>query len=80
VARQQTPERKRTMNEAEQSDKKTIFLPNGYNGHVVECDVEPLERDGNLLRLRVTGSTYLTRWCHVEDLASAIQEQHGMER
>ncbi len=40
----------------------TITLPDGYNGHTVECDATPIEDDGNLLKLRVTGSPYLFRW------------------
>ena len=44
-----------------------IVLPDGYNGASVECDAEPLETDGTLAKLRVTG-TCLVRWCRMEDI------------
>ena len=37
----------------------TVFLSDGYNGEVVELELEPLAFDGNLVKLRVAGSTYL---------------------
>ena len=40
----------------------TIKLPDGYNGHFVECEREPIEKDGDNYKLRVKGS-YLIRWC-----------------
>jgi hypothetical protein len=40
----------------------TVFLPDGYNGHLVELHVKPLAFDENLVKLRVVGSTYLTQW------------------
>ncbi len=49
----------------------TIELPDGYNGHTVICYREPLERDGNLVKLRVVGSTCLIRWARVSDLEVA---------
>ncbi len=41
---------------------KTILLPNGYSGDVVECYPAPLEWDNGLLRLAVVDSGYLFRW------------------
>ena len=40
----------------------TITLPDGYNGHTVECDATPIAEDGNMVKLRVTGSSYLITW------------------
>lgn len=40
----------------------TITLPDGYNSHTVECDAAPIAKDGDLLELRVTGSSHLIRW------------------
>ena len=40
----------------------TIMLPDGYNGDFVECEREPIEKDGRTYKLRVKNS-YLIRWC-----------------
>ncbi len=42
---------------------QTILLPDGYNGHVVECEIDPIEKDGEVYKLRVKGSSHLTKWC-----------------
>ena len=47
---------------------KTILLPDGYNGDMVKCYTRPLEVMGNTVKLGVVGSTYLFRWCYVEQL------------
>ena len=50
----------------------TITLPDGYNGHTVECDIYPvLDIDKTSVKLRVTGSDYLFRWCPIEDWIEA---------
>jgi hypothetical protein len=46
---------------------RTIVLPDGYRGHVVECYAPPIEKDDNLLRLAVVASSYLFRWVRVQD-------------
>lgn len=53
----------------------TIKLPDGYNGHVVECECEPIEKDGETYKLRVKGS-YLIRWCTRQQWESAILEEN----
>ncbi len=45
----------------------TITLPDGYNGHTVECDATPIAEDGNMVKLRVTGSSYLFTWVRRAD-------------
>jgi hypothetical protein len=47
-----------------------VTLPDGYNGHTVRCYAEPIERDGNLVKLRVAepGKEYMIRWAHVSDV------------
>ena len=45
----------------------TITLPDGYNGHTVECDATPIAEDGNMVKLRVTGSSYLFTWVRREE-------------
>lgn len=51
---------------------QTILLPDGYNGHTVECDAEPIERHGDVYKLRVTGS-YLIRWITRQDWEAAMR-------
>ena len=53
---------------------KTVFLPDGYNGELVECETEPLKYDGNLVQLRVAGS-YMTRWARLQDNQMAHNER-----
>ena len=50
----------------------TIVLPDGYNGHTVECDVMPIARQGDEYKLRVSGS-YLIRWVSRQQWEAAIQ-------
>jgi hypothetical protein len=54
--------------------KKTVFLPDGYTGEVVECNMEPLEIDGHLVKLRVAGS-HMIRWARLSDLHQAQDTQ-----
>ncbi len=46
----------------------TITLPDGYNGHTVECYRTPIETDGDLVKLRVVGSAYLFRWAYKDEI------------
>lgn len=48
-----------------------IELPDGYNGHTALFYTAPLETDGNLLKLRVVGSTYLFRWARKSEVETA---------
>lgn len=41
---------------------QTIQVPDGYNGHTVECEAEPIAFTDNLVKLRVAGS-YQIKWC-----------------
>jgi hypothetical protein len=50
---------------------KTILLPDGYNGNEIECDITPIEIDGNLVKLQVNNS-YLIKWCRVSELSNLI--------
>lgn len=48
----------------------TITLPDGYNGHTAKFYTEPLEIDGNLVKLQCAepGKEYMFRWARKEDL------------
>ncbi|MBC8641673.1 hypothetical protein IAG25_33140 [Caballeronia sp. EK] len=54
-----------------------VCLPDGYNGHTVNCLVEPIARDGSLVKLRVAerGREHLIRWVADADLQAAIASQ-----
>lgn len=54
---------------------KTVMLADGYNGDLVECDIEPIAVDGDLLKLHVTGKPWLIRWIHKDDLRKAVVEK-----
>ena len=60
----------------EERHSRTVFLPDGYNGELIECEAEPLKYDGNLVQLRVAGSSHLTRWARQQDLCNAQDNQH----
>ena len=46
----------------------TIFLPDGYNGHMVECYAKPIWSDGVVAKLSVVGSPHLIRYVLVKNL------------
>jgi hypothetical protein len=54
-----------------------VSLPDGYNGHTVNCIGEPVERDGNLVKLKCAerGREYMIRWIDEADLQAAITSQ-----
>jgi hypothetical protein len=54
-----------------------VSLPDGYNGHTVGCLVEPIARDGSLVKLQVAGRgrEHLIRWIDSADLQTAIAAQ-----
>jgi len=56
----------------------TIKLPDGYNGHFVECEYEPIEKDGDNYKLRVKGS-YIIRWCTRQQWEAACYEAYTAE-
>ena len=57
----------------------TIKLPDGYNGHFVECECDPIEKDGDNYKLRVKGSSYLIKWCSREQWEVAMWEAYTSE-
>lgn len=54
-----------------------VSLPDGYNGHTANFISEPVERDGNHVKLKCAerGREYMTRWIADADLRSAIDSQ-----
>lgn len=58
--------------------QETITLPDGYNGHTVECYAKPLEiGDDGLAKLRVVGSTYLIKFIRADELKAKIAKAKG---
>lgn len=53
------------------SDKQTALFPDGYNGHKIECDLEPLMVWATTVKLRVTGSSYLFKWVFTHEWEKA---------
>ena len=53
----------------------TIKLPDGYEGNFVECECEPIEKDGDQYKLRVKGS-YLIRWCTRQQWETAMYDAY----
>lgn len=47
---------------------QTITLPDGYNGHTIECYAKPVWSDGVIAKLAVVGSAYLIKYALVKDL------------
>ncbi|TES96155.1 hypothetical protein [Burkholderia cepacia] len=54
-----------------------VSLPDGYNGHTLNFVGEPVERDGNIVKLRCAarGREHLMRWIDEADLQAAIVAQ-----
>lgn len=57
---------------------QTIKLPNGYNNGFVECECEPIEKNGKVYKLRVKDS-YLIRWCTREQWEAAMWKAYVEE-
>lgn len=51
----------------------TILLPDGYNGHVVECYTDPVEIKDGVAKLRVVGSLYEFALCRTEQLSKVTE-------
>lgn len=52
-------------------DRKTAFLPDGYNGHMIEVYLEPiLEEAEHSVKLQVAekGKEYMFKWAWKKDL------------
>jgi len=49
-----------------------IILPDGYNGHVVECWTTPIEVKDGVAKLPVVRSSYLFALCPVEKLEGGV--------
>ncbi|MBR8427286.1 hypothetical protein [Burkholderia cenocepacia] len=54
-----------------------VTLADGYNGHTVRFDANPLEIDGELVKLRCaeSGKEHMTAWRSADDLRAAIEAQ-----
>lgn len=50
--------------------RKTIQLPDGYNGSTLPFYAEPIETDGQLVKLQCAakGLEYMHRWARSADL------------
>ncbi len=57
---------------------KTVYIPDGYNGSKVMFFIDPIEVDGELVKLSCAeeGKKYLIRWIHVAELSKLIKEQN----
>lgn len=53
----------------------TIKLPDGYNGHFVECECEPIEKDGDNYKLRAKDTGFI-RWCTRQQWENAMYEAY----
>jgi len=53
---------------------KTILLPDGYNGHMVECFTKILEETNNTVKLQVAekGKEYMFKWCWKEEYKKKV--------
>ena len=49
--------------------KFTLTFPDGYNGHVLQFDSEPIEEDLNCVKLRCVtkGKEHFTRWVSIQE-------------
>lgn len=57
--------------------KTTVELPDGFNGSTMLFYVEPIEKDGHLVKLKcaVPGKEYLIRWIGRSELQNHINSQ-----
>lgn len=53
---------------------KTITIPNGYNGHTIVCDAQPIAERPGVYTLRVHGS-YMTMDISIAKWEKAVQEK-----
>ncbi|WP_206146746.1 hypothetical protein [Burkholderia sp. Tr-20390] len=56
-----------------------VMLEDGYNGHAVQFDANPVEIDGESVKLRCVepGKEYMTAWRSAEVLRDAIESQEA---
>lgn len=56
------------------NNRKTILLPDGYNGHKARFFVNPLEVDGDLVKLQCAEpeKEYMFTWRKFKDIQEAI--------
>jgi len=47
-------------------NNQIIELPDGYNGHTAKFYIEPIEVEGDLVKLQCAepGKEYMARWCY----------------
>lgn len=60
--------------------KTTIALPDGYNGHTARFYTEPVQTDGELVRLRCAepGKEYMLRWARKVEIARRWAAENGI--
>ncbi|WP_334043574.1 hypothetical protein [Burkholderia ambifaria] len=56
-----------------------VMLADGYNGHMVRFDANPIEIDGETVKLRCveSGKEYMTAWRSADVLRDAIESQEA---
>lgn len=52
-------------------NKLTWKFPDGYNGDLIECYLEPIESNATTSKLQVVGSEYLIKWVSNTELEKA---------
>jgi len=50
--------------------RSTMTLPDGFNGDTVKCFRDPIETDGDFVKLRVAGRSHMIRWANKSVLES----------
>jgi hypothetical protein len=57
--------------------RHTVRLPDGFNGDTVSCFTDPIETDGDMLKLQVAepGRGHLFRWASRTDVNNALGKQ-----
>ncbi|MBK1902215.1 MULTISPECIES: hypothetical protein [Burkholderia] len=60
-------------------DAKVVILPDGYNGHTMKFFADPVQVDGNVVKLRCAepGKEYMTAWRDRAAVQAAVAAQVG---
>ncbi len=68
---------KKIVSEAISHKEETAVLPDGYNGHTVRLYTEPLEINGDSIKLACAedGREHMIRWARKSDVEKALKEQ-----
>ena len=61
---------------------QTITVPDGYNGHTVTLNADPIRTEGGcvLLRCAEPGREYLVRWVRIAALGRALEDADRLSR